>query len=137
MAAAAPLPAAAPRILVFSTNGISDPGIDLAGSAHLAYSPMVSVIPIPCSSGVNPGWVLRAIEAGFDGVFIAADGGDCALLPDCTVRTARVVERAQALLTERGPDARRLKMAAICSVCSEPFVTHMKQFGDALRRLRG
>ena len=29
----------APRILVFSTNNISDPGIDLAGSSHMHYSP--------------------------------------------------------------------------------------------------
>ncbi len=128
-------PAAEPRILVFSTNGISDPGIDLAGSAHATYSPRVSVISVPCSGGVHPRWVLHAVEAGFDGVFIAADGGDCALLPDCTARTAQVAERAQALLVERGRDARRVKMAAICSVCSEPFVTHMKQFGEALRRL--
>ena len=37
-------PVPAPRILVFSTNNISDPGIDLAGSAHLHYSPGVRVI---------------------------------------------------------------------------------------------
>ena len=30
-----------PKILVFSTNAISDPGIDLAGSAHLHYSTAV------------------------------------------------------------------------------------------------
>jgi F420-non-reducing hydrogenase iron-sulfur subunit len=126
---------APPRILVFSTNGISDPGIDLAGGAHLAYSPAVSVITVPCSSGINPTWVLHAIEAGFDGVFVAADGTDCALLPDCPARTARLVERTQALLAERGHDPRRLKMAAICSVCAESFVAHMKQFGDALARL--
>jgi F420-non-reducing hydrogenase iron-sulfur subunit len=124
-----------PKILVFSTNGISDPGIDLAGSAHLVYSPAVRVIPVPCSSGIKSAWVLHALDAGFDGVFIAADGSDCALLPDCTARTAQVVERAQALLTARGRDPRRLKMAAICSVCSESFVAHMKQFGDSLARL--
>ena len=136
-----PAPATAtrrdPRILVFSTQGISDPGVDLAGSAHMAYSPGVAVISLPCSSGIHPQWVLHAIEAGFDGVFVAADGGDCALLPDCTARTAQVVERAQALLTERGHDARRVKMAAICSVCAEPFVTHMKQFGASLARIAG
>ena len=135
MAVAAPAPAAEPRILVFSTHGISDPGIDLAGSAHLSYSPAVAAISIPCSSGVNPRWVLHALSAGFDGVFIAADGSDCALLPDCTTKTARVVERSQALLTDRGLDPRRLKMAAICSVCSESFVTHVRQFADALRKL--
>jgi F420-non-reducing hydrogenase iron-sulfur subunit len=124
-----------PRILVFSTNPISDPGIDLAGSAHLNYSPGVTVISVPCSSGVRPDWLVHAIEKGFDGVFVAADGGDCALVPDCTARTAAAVERAQKTLVERGLDARRLKMGAICSVCAEPFVSHMKQFADQLRKL--
>lgn len=135
MTAAEPSPVGEPRILVFSTNGISDPGIDLAGSAHLSYSPAVAAISIPCSSGVDPRWVLHALSAGFDGVFIAADGTDCALVPDCTAKTARVVQRAQALLVERGKDPRRLKMAAICSVCSESFVTHVRQFAEALRKL--
>ncbi len=132
MAAAAP---SDPRILVFSTNPISDPGIDLAGSAHLNYSPGVTVISVPCSSGIRPDWLVRAIEKGFDGVFVAADGGDCALVPDCTARTAAAVERAQKKLSERGLDARRLKMGAICSVCAEPFVSHMKQFAETLRKL--
>jgi coenzyme F420-reducing hydrogenase delta subunit len=79
--------------------------------------------------------VLHAIEAGFDGVFIAADGSDCALLPDCTTKTGRVVEKAQALLSERGHDPRRLRMAAVCSVCSESFVNHMRQFKEALCKL--
>lgn len=124
-----------PKILVFSTTNISDPGIDLAGSQHMDYSAAVKVISVPCSGGINPSWVAHAIAAGFDGVFIAADGGDCALLPDCTARTARIAERAQRLLKERGLDPRRVKMAAICSVCSEPFVSHMRQFGEALAKL--
>ena len=124
-----------PRILVFSTNNISDPGIDLAGSRHLHYPAAVSTMSVPCSSGIKPGWIMHAFEAGLDGVFIAADGGDCAYLPDCTARTAKIAQRAQALLTERGKDPRRVKMAAICSVCSEPFVSHMKQFGEALSKL--
>ena len=98
-------------ILVFSTNGISDPGIDLAGSAHMNYSAgrdgdRRSLLV----GGISPDWLVHAIEKGFDGVFVAADGGDCALVPDCTARTAWAVERAQELLSERGHDPRRLKM---------------------------
>ena len=102
MATVAPSGEGRPKILVFSTNNISDPGIDLAGSQHMNYSPSVKVISIPCSGGINPNWVLHALEAGFDGVFIAADGGDCAYLPDCTTRTARIAERAQGMLKESG-----------------------------------
>jgi F420-non-reducing hydrogenase iron-sulfur subunit len=126
-----------PKILVFSTGGISDPGIDQAGSSHLSYSPGVVVVSVPCSSGIKPSWAVHALEAGFEGVFIAADGGDCAFLPDCTAKTARVVERAQALAKERGLDPQRVKMAAVCSVCSESFVAHMKQFGETMRKIRG
>lgn len=123
------------RILVFSTNAISDPGIDLAGSAHMHYSTAVEVISLPCSSGIRPSWVLHAIESGFDGVFIAADGTDCAYLPDCTLRTGKVVDEAQALLKSKGHDPRRLKMAAICSVCAESFVSHMNKLGRDLAKL--
>lgn len=126
---------AGPKILAFSTNNISDPGIDLVGSAHMHYSPSVMVIPVPCSSGIKPHWVLHALETGFDGVFIAADGTDCTYLPDCTARTAQVVKETQALLIEHGHNPRRLKMAAICSVCAESFVSHMESFHKALMDL--
>jgi coenzyme F420-reducing hydrogenase delta subunit len=121
-----------PKILVFSTNNISDPGVDLAGGSHMHYSPSVLVLAVPCSSGIKPRWVLHALEAGFDGVFVAADGTDCAYLADCTARTGQVVEKAQALLKQHEQDPRRLRMAAICSVCAESFVSHVEGFRQAL-----
>ncbi len=125
----------APRILVFSTDSISDPGIDLAGSSHLAYPSTVDVISLPCSSGIKPKWILHAIEKGFDGVFIAADGTDCPFLPDCTTRTAKIADEAQNLLKEKGYSPQRVKMGAICSVCAEPFANHMNNFFNALKGL--
>ena len=101
----------------------------------MPYSTAVLVVPVPCSSGIKPTWVLHAIEAGFDGVFIAADGTDCAYLPDCTKRTGEVVKKTQSLLEEHDHDPRRLKMAAICSVCAESFQSHMEKFNTALMKL--
>jgi len=124
-----------PKILVFSTATISDIGIDLAGSTHLHYPPSVVTISVACSSGIRPEWILHAFESGFDGVFVAADGSDCPLLADCTDRTGRIVAKTQDLMRDRGILPERLKMAAICSVCSEPFVRHMQQFSDALAAL--
>jgi len=130
------VPTAAPRILVFSTNNISDPGIDLAGSAHFHYSPGVRVISLPCTSGIRPSWILHAIKQGFEGVFIASDGDECAYLPDCAKRASKIVLDAQTLLKAEGLAPQRLKMAAICSVCAENFAKHMNQFTDALVALR-
>ncbi len=124
-----------PKILVFSTNAISDPGIDRAGSAHMHYSTAVQVIPLPCSSGIKPAWIAHALKVGFDGVFIAACGGDCAYLPDCTTRTSTLVARAQTLMKEQGINPKRLKMSGLCSVCADNFVAHMNNFQQELTSL--
>lgn len=128
---------ASPRVLVFSTNNISDPGIDLAGSSHLHYPPSVLVISLPCTSGIKPAWVLHALTHGFDGVFIASDGEECAYLSDCSARSARIAERAQSLMAEAGIETRRLKMSAICSVCAEPFARQVRAFEAELADLAG
>jgi F420-non-reducing hydrogenase iron-sulfur subunit len=120
------------KILVFSTRAISDLGIDMAGSAHMHYSPSVQVIPLPCSSGIKPAWIVHALEKGYDGVFIAACGGDCAYLTDCTARTSALLEKAQGILRERNISPKRIKMAGICSVCADSFVSHMKKFEEEL-----
>ena len=124
-----------PRILVFSTENVSDPGIDLAGRNKMHYSPSVYVITLPCSSGIRPSWIVHAIESGFDGVFIAADGSDCAYISDCTTRTGKIVADAQELMRERSLEPARLKMAALCSVCAEPFEKYMDSFSEQLRKI--
>ena len=121
-----------PKILVFSTEKISDPAIDLAGLLKMHYPPTVYIISIPCSSAVKSKWILHAFEKGFDGVFIAADGTDCPYSETCTDNTAQIIKQTHELMKEKGIKPERLKMAAICSVCSEPFVKHMKTFTEYL-----
>ncbi len=123
-----------PKILVFSTEKISDPAIDMAGLLKLHYPPTVYTIPIPCSSAIKPRWIMHALERGFDGVFIAADGTDCPYGESCTVKTGELMRVTQEMMKEKGMDPARLKMAAICSVCSEPFVKHVKSFVEYLSK---
>jgi F420-non-reducing hydrogenase iron-sulfur subunit len=125
-----------PRVLVFSTNAISDPGIDLAGSLHMHYSPEVVVYSLPCTSAIRPDWVLFALQQGFDGVFIASDGDECPYLADCGKRSAEIMYRAQDLLAEHGIPDQRLKMAAICSVCAESFTRQVREFTETLLALK-
>jgi F420-non-reducing hydrogenase iron-sulfur subunit len=96
------------------------------------YPPSVMTISLPCTSGIRPGWVLHALRSGFDGVFIASDGDECAYLQDCSSRSARIVSEAQALMDAEGLDKQRLRMAAICSVCAAPFTKHVRDFAEAL-----
>ena len=124
-----------PRILVISTNMISDPGIDAAGLAHLDYPSSSRTIRFPCSSMIRPEFILHAFRSGFDAVFVAADGGDCPYLRDCPQRTARRVQRAYELMKEDGIEQSRLRMSGICSVCSDAFARGVRSVGEAARKL--
>lgn len=124
------------KILVFSTEKISDPAIDMAGLLKLHYPPTVYTITVPCSSGIKPTWILHAYEKGFDGVFIAADGSDCVFGESCTEKTGNVVAMTHEKMKDNQLDPARLRMAAICSVCSESFVKQIRSFNDYLIKTR-
>ena len=126
-----------PKILVFSTDKISDPGIDLAGLLKIHYPPSVYTISLPCSSSIKPRWILHALKNGFDGVFIAADGTDCPYSPNCSSLTAKIVANTQEIMKKENINPARIKMAAICSVCAEAFARHMKNFSNSLMELEG
>jgi coenzyme F420-reducing hydrogenase delta subunit len=125
----------APKILVFSSEKISDPAIDLAGLLKKHYPPSVYNISIPCTSGVKPGWILHALKSGIDGVFVASDGTDCAYRNDCSDITSMAIREVQKKMEEDGINVARVKMAAICSVCADPFVNHMKSFMQSLSEM--
>jgi F420-non-reducing hydrogenase iron-sulfur subunit len=126
-----------PKILVFSTDKISDPGIDQAGLRKIHYSPAIYVISLPCSSGIKPKWILHALKKGFDGVFIAADGHECSYSSKCADHTNKIILDSQALMEKANISPKRIRMAALCSVCAEPFANHMENFGKILGELGG
>lgn len=124
------------KILVFSTEKISDPAIDMAGLLKLHYPSTVYTISVPCSSSIKPRWILHAYAKGFDGVFIAADGSDCPYDESCTEKTGKIVAATQEMMKEQQIDPARLRMAAICSVCSEAFVRQIKSFSEYLSKTK-
>lgn len=124
-----------PKILVFSTDKISDPGIDQAGLRKMHYPASVYTINMPCSSGIKPRWIMHAFHQGFDGVFIAADGHECSYSPHCPERTNDLIKEAQRQMEAEGISPKRIRMAALCSVCAEPFVNHMNNFSKILSEI--
>jgi coenzyme F420-reducing hydrogenase delta subunit len=116
------------KILVFATEKISDPAIDLAGLLKVHYPSDAVTITVPCSSAIKSRWIMHALDKGFDGVFIAADGTDCPYDERCGELTGKIVGETHELLKSKGMDPARLKMAAICSVCAEAFVKHITGF---------
>lgn len=67
-----------PKILAFLCNWCSYAGADLAGVSRIQYPPNIRVIRVPCSGRINPYFVLKALQSGYDGVLVSGcHPGDC------------------------------------------------------------
>ena len=67
-----------PTILAFLCNWCSYAGADLAGVSRLQYPPNIRVVRVPCSGRINPFYLLKALQAGWDGVLVSGcHPGDC------------------------------------------------------------
>ncbi|MCP4220923.1 MAG: hydrogenase iron-sulfur subunit [bacterium] len=67
-----------PRILAILCTWCSYAGADLAGVSRMQYPPNVRVVKVPCSARVNPLYILRALQEGWDGILVSGcHPGDC------------------------------------------------------------
>lgn len=67
-----------PEIIGFACSYCTFKASEMAGSLRLKYPDGVKLIQVPCSSRVDPAFVIKAIFEGADGVFVAGcHPGDC------------------------------------------------------------
>ena len=59
-----------PKVIAFLCNWCAYAGADLAGVSRIQYPPDARVIRVMCSSSVSLENVLKAFQAGADGVFV-------------------------------------------------------------------
>ncbi|MFP4459071.1 MAG: hydrogenase iron-sulfur subunit [Candidatus Zixiibacteriota bacterium] len=67
-----------PKIMAFLCNWCSYAGADLAGVSRIQYPPNTRVIRVPCSGRINPLFILKCLQDGYDGVLVSGcHPGDC------------------------------------------------------------
>lgn len=67
-----------PLILGILCNWCSYAGADLAGSSRIKHPANLRVVRVPCSGRVNPLFILKGFQKGFDGVVVlGCHPGDC------------------------------------------------------------
>jgi F420-non-reducing hydrogenase iron-sulfur subunit len=117
------------RILVLASLLCGYPGIDSTGQAHLDYPANTYVLPTPDPVMFPESFYLYCFEHGIDGILIASCGTDSPYEGTYEQLAARV-GRVYEAMKQRGLDVRRLKLTAICSVCTKAFVA---QIGELAR----
>ena len=67
-----------PKIVAIVCNWCTYAGADLAGISRIQYPPNVRIIRVPCTGRINPFYVVKALQAGADGVLVSGcHPGEC------------------------------------------------------------
>ena len=119
------------RMLVIATLLCSYPGIDATGQAHMEYPANTYVIPTPDPVMFPESFYLYCFEQGIDAIIIASCGTDSPYKGSFD-QLAKQIDRTYGQLKERDIDIRRLKLTAICSVCTKAFIKEIADMGKVL-----
>lgn len=121
-----------PKILILATLSGGYAGADAVGQLHTDYPANTYVLPVLCPSIFPPEFYLRSFKQGIDGIIVMYSGTDSPFKggPE---RTAQLINQTYPMMKEHGLDTRRLKLVAICTVCTKPFLKEVQQMDQLLQ----
>ena len=122
------------KILVLATLSGGYAAADSVGQLHTDYAPNVYVLPVICPAMFPESFYLRAFEQGIDAILVMYSGTDCPYQGGAE-RTAEIINRVYPLMTEQGIDARRLRLTAICTVCTKAYLNEVAQMNALLEEI--
>lgn len=123
-----------PKILILATLSGGYAGADSVGQLHTDYAANVYVLPTVCPSMFPEEFYLRTFKKGFDAILVMYSGTDCPYKGGAE-RTAEIVNRVYPMMKKRGIDPRRLRLMAICTVCTKPFLNAVTDTNTLLREI--
>ena len=124
-----------PEIIVFACHYCAYAAADLAGSMRLQYPTNIRMIKLPCTGKLEVIHLLKAIEAGADGVYAAGClEGECHYLKG-NLWARKRVEHVKRLLEEVGIEPERVEMYNMSSAMGARFAEVATEFTERIKAL--
>lgn len=124
-----------PRIIAFCCKYCAYAAADLAGSMRLSYPPNVKITQVPCTGRVDIIHLLKAVEDGADGVYVAGClEGDCHFMSG-NYKARKRVEYVKKTLTEIGVEPERVEMFNLSSAMGPRFAEIANEMTRAVKQL--
>ncbi len=124
-----------PQIVAFLCNWCSYAGADLAGVSRIQYPPNVRVIRVPCSGRINPLFIVKALQAGADGVLVSGcHPGDCHYISG-NLYARRKFALLKSLLEYVGIEPQRVHFSWVSAAEGPRFAEIVGKVVDSVRSL--
>jgi F420-non-reducing hydrogenase iron-sulfur subunit len=122
------------KILILSTEACAYPGADAVGQGHQSYPANTFIL-----RGRDPvlfpeTFYLDCFDKGISGILIMSCGVESPYEGSYEALAKRV-DRVYELMKARGLDIRRLRLTAICTVCTRAFIKEVQQMNEVVSEL--
>lgn len=123
-----------PKILILATETCAYPGADNVGQIHAEYPANTYIVRVPAPVMFPEPFYLRCFEKGIAGIIVMSCGHECPY-PGAYYALATRISRVHELMNERGIQTNRLRLCAVCTVCSKAFLKEVHQMHELLTHL--
>jgi F420-non-reducing hydrogenase iron-sulfur subunit len=124
-----------PKIVGILCNWCSYAGADLAGISRKKFAPNIRVIRVMCSGRVEPTFILKAFQAGADGVLIlGCHPGDCHYI-EGNYKTMRRIPLLKKMLAQFGVEDERVRLEWVSASEGDRFGQLVNEMTEQVRKL--
>ena len=124
-----------PIIVAFCCHYCAYTAADMAGTERLCYPPNVKIVRVPCTGKVDAIHIMKSLEKGADGVYVAGClEGDCHF-KDGNLKAARRVKYVQKILDDIGVGGERVEMITMSAGMGQRFAQTATEFTEKIRKL--
>ncbi len=124
-----------PKVLGISCRWCSYTGIDVAGAMRFQYPAAVKTMMVPCTGRVDILHILKALEAGWDAVFISGcHEGDCHYLTG-NIQAQKRVAKLKKVLAEIGIEPERVEIFQIRASEGKKFAEVAQEMTERAKKL--
>ncbi len=134
--------APATKILILASLSGGYRGADSVGQLHTDYPTNTYIVPMVSAAMMPEAFYLESFAQGIDAIMVMFSGTDSPYKGE-SEQVAKIINRTYPLMKERGIDTRRLRLVAICTVCTAAFLREiglmeavLKEIGPVASELR-
>ena len=122
------------RILILATESCAYPGADAVGQAHLSYPANTYILRVKAPVLFPEKFYLDCFKQGISEIIVMSCGVECPY-EGAYAALAKRIDRVYLLMRRHGLDVRRLRLTAICTVCTRAFVKEVNDMNELIKQL--
>jgi coenzyme F420-reducing hydrogenase delta subunit len=122
------------KILILATESCAYPGADAVGQAHTSYPANTFILRVQAPVLFPEKFYLDCFEKGIAGIIIMSCGVECPY-EGAYEALAKRIDRVYKMMKEKQLDIRRLRLTAICTVCTRAFLKEVNEMNKVVQEL--